>query len=123
MTVSTAQRDRLLQIRERSTNARQRRAAAQKAIDAARQANDPQAQLAAEVAMQQAVGELDVVRELEAVVLSQMAGVSGAAMVGGDSLFDDPQTVAMLEQLGHSTMPVGNLNLGPIAGRGDGGAM
>jgi hypothetical protein len=117
MTVSTAQRDRLEQIRQRATKARGQRANAQKAIEMARQSGDKDLLRAAEVAMQQAVGEVDTARDLEAVVLSQMAGISGAAMVGGESLFDDPHTVAMLEQLGHSTMPVGNQNLGPITGR------
>jgi len=37
----------------------------------------------------------------------------------GDSVFDDPTTVRMLEQLGTSKMPVGNLVLGPMASRAE----
>ncbi|HEX4034384.1 MAG TPA: phage major capsid protein [Solirubrobacteraceae bacterium] len=119
MTISTTQRDRLNQIRERANSARGRRAAAQKALDAAKAAQDPQAQHAAEVAYQHAVGEVDVARELEAVLLSQAAGVSSGAMFGTESFLDDPETVASLEQLAHSSMPIGQLNLGPLASRED----
>ena len=108
MTVSTAQRDRLNQIKERAKNARTARQAAQRAIDGAKQAGDHQAQLAAEVAFQQAVGELDLAQELESVVLSQMSGLSFAGMHGGESFFDDPDTLRSLEQLAHSSMPIGN---------------
>ena len=52
-------------------------------------------------------------------MLSQMAGTSGAATYGADSFLDDPETLRSLEQLAHSSMPVGNLVLGPIAGRDD----
>jgi hypothetical protein len=120
MTVTTAQYDRLKQVQERTKNARGKRQQAQQAIDAAKAAGDQQVQRAAEVAFLQAQGEVDLSTELESVVLSQMAGVSGVAMgLGGESFLDDPDTIRSLEQLAHSTMPVGNLNLGPIAGRDD----
>ena len=50
--------------------------------------------------------------ELERALLSQVAGVSGVGG-GGESFLDDPNTVRSLEQLANSSMPIGQLSLGP----------
>ena len=46
-------------------------------------------------------------------LLSSMAGINGNGHgLGGESFLDDPGTVAMLEQVAHSSQPIGSIMLG-----------
>ena len=116
MTVTAQHRDRLTEVRERTRAGRQHRAEAQKALEAAKKMDDPQAVQACEVALQQAFGEIEMAQGLENALLHQMAGV-GNGVVGQDSFLDDPAVIRELEQLADSSMPIGTLNLGPAMSR------
>ena len=112
MTVTTS-RDRLASIRERTHAARQARQRARTTLDAARAAGDQEAASIASLALDQANVELETSEALEKMVLSSMAGVNGNGHgLGGDSFLDDPNMVNTLEQLAHSSAPIGNLMLG-----------
>lgn len=117
MTVVTAQhRDRLDEAKRRTRAARERIAAARKAIDAAQRANESQARAAAEVAMQEALGEQAIAQELENTILHQIAGITNGTH---SSFLEDPATLRELESLASSRTPIGNLNLGPAMSRED----
>ena len=113
MTVFTADhRDRLRAARERKQKARQKMAAAREAMRIASEHQDPQASGHAEVALEQARGEESLAVELESALLHQLAGFSDAAGFGGESFLDNPEMVRALEQLAHSSTPIGRMPLG-----------
>lgn len=117
MTVVTAEaRDRLREVRQRTASARERMAAARKAVASAKTAGEPQAQAAAEVALEQARGELEIAQEVEALLIGQMSGINTYGL-DHESFLDDPETIRRLEQLGTSSMPIGNLVMGPVMSR------
>jgi len=117
MSVVTARsRDRLTQARERTRAARDQIRKAREGRDAAAKLDDRQAITACEVRLAAAEDELEMASELERALLAQVAGVSGVG-VGGDSFLDDPNIVRSLEQLANSSMPIGQLALGPAMGR------
>ena len=118
MTITAETRNRLKSIRERTSAARQRMSAAREAVNLAASASDPDARRAAEVALEMARGEVELATELESTLLSQMAGVSGATF-GQDNFLDDPDTIRMLEQYAHSSLPIGAVNLGPLMSAGE----
>jgi hypothetical protein len=113
--VTTESRRRLAEIRERTHDARKRQRAAEEAIALARKGGDQQAERSFQDALAAASQELGMATTLENRMLAQLAGVSGIGDV--DTIFDDPHALAQLEQLASSTMPVGNVNLGPILSR------
>jgi len=117
MPVTRNHRDRLAQIRERCHAARAARQRARTTLDAARAAHDDDAVAVAALAVEQAGVELETAEQLEAMLLSQMAGVNGTGF--GTSVFDDPATVETLQRLGSSSMPIGRLDLGPLSSRED----
>jgi HK97 family phage major capsid protein len=116
MSVTATQRDRLTQARERTRKARDEARRAREGRDLARRADDQQALVTTEVRLAQAQDEVEMASELERALLSQIAGVSGVG-VGGESFLDDPNVVRSLEQLATSSMPIGNLALGPAMSR------
>jgi hypothetical protein len=114
-TATANQRDRLKSIRERTHNARAARQRARTTLDAAKAVGDDQAASIASLALDTAQAELETSEALENMVLSSMAGVAvNGNGQGFGGVFDDPQTVGVLERLGSSTMPVGRLDLGPL---------
>lgn len=120
MTVTATHRDRLQSIRQRTHSARESRARARQQLDAARELHDLDAAAIAQLAYDQADVELQTSERLESALLSQMAGVNGNGTgFGGGSFLDDPSVVHSLEQLAHSSMPIGNLALGPLSSRED----
>ena len=114
MTVATVSaRDRLKTIRDRTHNARAAKARAQKQRDAAQQAGDLDAAAICELAYEQADTELETSERLENMLLSSMADVNGNGHgLGGESFLDNPATVQTLEQLAHSSAPIGSIMLG-----------
>ncbi|MFZ0377629.1 MAG: phage major capsid protein, partial [Solirubrobacteraceae bacterium] len=57
--------------------------------------------------------EIETSERLENMLLSSMAGINGNGHgLGGESFLDDPGTVAMLEQVAHSSQPIGSIMLG-----------
>ena len=115
--VTTNQRDRLTQARERHRTARAEVKRSREGVDLARKSGDSQALVTCEVRLAQALDEQEMAGELERVLLAQLAGVSGGVGPGGDSFLDDPNVVRSLEQLAHSSMPIGSLALGPAMSR------
>ena len=111
MTATADSRARLATIRERTRAARAARQRARQTLDAARAVNDEDAIAVAALAVEQASLELETAEQLENMLLSSMAGANGHGL-GGDTFLDDPGTVAMLEQIAHSSAPIGSLNLG-----------
>lgn len=107
---TVSQRDRLKSIRERTHAARQSRQRARTMLDAAKDAGDDQATAIASLALDQAQIECDTAEALENMVLSSMSGVNNGYVDHG--FLDDPNTVATLEQLAHSSAPIGNVMLG-----------
>jgi HK97 family phage major capsid protein len=116
MTVSATHRQRLSQIRERSQAARAARAHARKAVEAARAASDTDAAVIAEGSLQSAELELETSEALERMLLSQISGLDSGHHIGG-GIFEDPQTIQVLERLGTSSMPIGRVDLGPLCSR------
>ncbi len=114
--VTATQRDRLTQARERNRAARAEVKRAREGVDSAAKLDDKQAIATTQVRLAAAEDELEMASELERALLSQVAGVSGVGM-GGESFLDDPSVVRSLEQLAHSSMPIGQLALGPAMGR------
>lgn len=55
---------------------------------------------------------MEVAEQLELVLLSQISGLHSS--FGTQSVFDNPETVATLERLGDSSMPIGRMDLGPL---------
>ena len=114
--VTQRSRDRLAQARDRTKAAREQIRNARGGRDAAVKLDDRQAITACEVRLAAAEDELEMASELERALLAQAAGMSGVG-VGGESFLDDPNVVRSLEQLANSSMPVGNLALGPAMSR------
>lgn len=112
MTVTASSRDRLAQIRERTKAARAARRRAQEAVEAARGARDDHAEAVATQVLSQAQHDVQVAEQLEIALISQMAGIGSGS--GQSSFLNDPTTVSSLEQLASSSMPIGNLMLGPM---------
>jgi hypothetical protein len=110
----TTSRDRLGELRERARDARQRRATAQKALDAAERVGDDQAVVAVRGQLAVIQSEIERVTALESNALSQIAGVTTDAYTFGDNWLDDPETIRDLQALAHTTRPVGSMNLGQI---------
>lgn len=110
-------RQRLAEIRERTHAARGARQRARTMLDAAKAAGDDQAASIAALALDQAQIECDTAEALENMVLSSMAGVNGNGHRLGETVFEDPTTIATLERLGHSQMPIGKIDLGPLSSR------
>jgi HK97 family phage major capsid protein len=104
-------RARLAEIRERTKAARTQRQRAKTTLDAARGAGDDQAAAIATLALDAAAVELETAEQLESMLLSSMAGVTGVGL-GGETFLDNPQTVQTLEQLAHSSAPIGSVMLG-----------
>jgi Phage capsid family len=107
-----ATRDRLKSIRERTHNARQARARARTTLDAAQAAGDTEAAAIASLALDNASVELETAGALESMLLASMAGVNGHSFGGDEGFLDDPNTVSMMEQLAHSSAPIGSVMLG-----------
>jgi hypothetical protein len=99
------------EVRERNANARKARKRANDVLQAARSAQDGQAEAVAMLALDRAQQDVEVGEALERTLLSQMAGIGSSSGVG--TFLDDPSTVSTLEQLASSSMPIGNLMLGP----------
>jgi hypothetical protein len=58
--------------------------------------------------------------DLERQLLSQVAGVvAGGAAGSAESFLDDPNMVQTLEQLAHSSAPIGSMMLGPLCSASD----
>ena len=113
MSVVTARsRDRLNAARDRTRKAREELRRAKDGRDVARKLDDHQAVMTTEVRVAQAEDEVEMASELERVLLGQVAGVDGAGY-GGESFLDNPDTIRTLEQIAHSSQPIGNLMLGP----------
>jgi hypothetical protein len=102
----------LKQIRERTHAARSARSKARQLLEAAQAEGDTDAQAVASLAVEKASGEVEQAEGLEAMLLSQIAGVSDSGFGGG--FLDDPQMVRHLELLAHQSGPVGNVMLGPF---------
>jgi Phage capsid family len=117
--LTAANRDRLELIRERTRNARSRRQHARQQMDAARDVSDQDAQAVASLAFDEADHDLQIAERLESQLLAQMAGIDDHGAIGRDSFLFDPGVIAELEQLAHSSAPVGSVNLGSIMSRGD----
>ena len=111
--VTTHQRDRLTQARERHRTARAEVKRSREGVDLARKSGDSQALVTCEVRLAQAQDEQEMAGELERVLLAQLAGVSGGVGPGGDSFLDDPNVVRSLEQLANCSMPIGPARAGP----------
>jgi len=118
MTVSATHRSRLGVIRERTHTARSRRANARELLDAARAESDIDAQAVAQIAYDQADVELQTAERLESQLLSSISGMNGAGPFG-ESVFENPETLASLERLASSSMPIGRIDLGPMLSRDD----
>jgi HK97 family phage major capsid protein len=86
-------------------------AQARQVIEAA--GDDAQVRAAGERELGYARRDEQIAGELERTLLSQMAGMGGAAL-GSESFLDNPETVRQLEALAHSSSPVGSMNLGPL---------
>jgi hypothetical protein len=110
----THSRDRLQEVQARTSDARGKRAAAQKVIDAAIRVGDMDAEAAGRQALEVAHTELETARELERILLGQIAGVSIDAYTFGDNWLDQPETLRELQALAHGTRPIGNVNVGPL---------
>jgi capsid protein len=116
VTATATHRQRLEVIRQRTKNARSRRAHARQQLDAAHEAGDQDAQAVAQIAYDTADEDLQVAERLESQLLSSIAGLDGDGPV--ESIFDDPHTVETLQRLGRSTsFPVGTVDLGPLSSR------
>jgi HK97 family phage major capsid protein len=115
VTAMPQSRERLDVIRARLGEARDRRAAAQRAVDAAEQAGDNEARHAATVALQQSLGEIERDQELVNVLVSQIAGISGAGF-DSSSMFDDPRALQDLQAVVNASRPV-EQPLGPMMSR------
>jgi hypothetical protein len=111
MTATAAHRARLEGLRERTRSAREARNRARQTLDAARLAGDQEAQAVAQLSLDSAGEALEVSERLESMLLSSISGVDGHL---GESIFDSPEVVSSLERLGHSSMPVGRLDLGQL---------
>ena len=111
------QRDRLVQIRERTHDAREARARARKQLDLARGAEDHDAIAISQLAYDEADTNLTLAERLESQLLGQLAGVNGNSYGRGESIFNDPQTIQTLERLGNGSFPIGAVNLGPLSTR------
>ena len=108
---TTQDRQRLQTIRERTRTARAARQRARETLDAARAVHDEDAVAIATNALDSAAIEVETSERLENMLLGQMAGANGHGL-GGDTFLDDPGTVAMLEQIAHSSAPIGSVMLG-----------
>jgi hypothetical protein len=118
MTIATTNdRDRMQSIRERVRKAREQRSAAQRALETATKAGDADAQAAANAALATARGQVEIAVELESQLLTRMAGLAPAQY--SESFLEDPQALASLERLAHSTMPIGSMDLGPLVSASD----
>ena len=107
----TQYRERLDALRERRGAARERRNAAQKALDVARQTKDAQAEAIAQSSYDEAFGEEEIARELEAAVLRQMSGLS-TQRIGG-TLANNLEAQQALADIASSTAPLrGNVHVG-----------
>ena len=111
MTVIT-QRDRLKSIKERKESARAARGHARQVLEAAQAAGDTQAEGIAALALQRADTELETAQELHNMLLSAIDGNGNGHGRSGESFLDDPSTVTTLEQLAHSSAPIGSVMLG-----------
>jgi Phage capsid family len=114
MPATANHRQRLASLRERTRDARAQRARARETLDAARAVRDEDAEAVASLALDHAQVELETAERLEAMLLSSMAGVNGNSHGRGEDIFSDPQTIAALERLSSSSMPIGRLDLGPL---------
>jgi HK97 family phage major capsid protein len=74
---------------------------------------DAQVRAAATRSLEDARLDEQIASELEKTLLSQMAGMGGAAF-GTESFLDNPETIRQLEALAHSSSPIGSMNLGPL---------
>jgi HK97 family phage major capsid protein len=113
MPATASSRDRLTDIRTKLSDARDRRAGAQKAVDAALAANDTDAQHAANVALAQASGDVERMMELDAVVVSQLAGISRTSYTTETAL-DNPAVVSELQRIAVSSGRLGRMNVGEV---------
>ena len=111
------QRDRLVQIRDRTHDAREARARARKQLDLARGAEDHDAIAISQLAYDEADTNLTLAERLESQLLSQLAGVSLNGYGRGESIFNDPETIQTLERLGNGSFPIGAIDLGPLSTR------
>ena len=75
---TTAHRDRLQTIRQRTHSAREARARARQTLDAARAAGDVDAEAIASLALDAANVDVETAERLENMLLSSMAGVAMA---------------------------------------------
>ena len=107
--VTTNHRDRLADIRERTSGARKRMATAREALRLA--GDDAQVRQAAEAQLDAARNDEQMAMQLENSLLRQISGTSGMGPIG---FLDDPTTVSLLERLASSTMPMGQVPLGPL---------
>jgi HK97 family phage major capsid protein len=120
MTITATHRQRLEVIRERTRTARSRRQQARQRLDAAREAGDQDAQAVAQIGYDEADGELQIAERLESQLLSSMTGTNGNGhRPVGESVFEDPDTIASLERMATSRMPIGRVDLGPMVSRDD----
>ena len=123
MTVTaTSPRERLTNIRQETHEARTARARARTQLDAARDGGDLEAAAIAQLAFDNADERLQRAERLESMLLSSMAGIESNGYGGngfGDSVFNNPEAIGMLERLGSSQMPIGRLDLGPMHSRED----
>lgn len=117
MTPTATYRNRLAQARERKQDAMSRRKKARDMRETARAAGDAYALRLAESTLGNAELDYQVAQELENTLLSQMTGVGSAGISGTGSFLEDPETIRQLEALATSSLPIGNLMLGPIMDR------
>ncbi|MDX6532811.1 MAG: hypothetical protein QOF68_555 [Gaiellales bacterium] len=118
MTTAVHHRERLEDVRRRTADARDRIAKAKReravAIEAwdGRDPNSEPARRAhlATQALQEAERDLDFARDEESFVLQQVAGLSGT--MRQESFLSNPTALGQLEQLAHSSMPIGSVSLG-----------
>lgn len=117
MTITASGRQRLEEIRRRKASARDAMARARKAVEAATAGQDVGVRAAAEVALENARGELLLATELESTVVAQVSGITTDHFSQGP--FDDPDTIHTLERMAGSSMPIGRVDLGQLMSRED----
>jgi hypothetical protein len=82
-------------------------------LQAAEASGDGEMSAVARLSVQRASDEVELADELQNRLLGHAAGVQNG-FGHPESVFDDPGTVASLQRLAHSSLPVGSVDLGPI---------
>jgi Phage capsid family len=111
-TFTREDRERLDGIRDRKRETQERINACREAVRIAESHGDADAADLAGRALQEAIGAHSMAVELDNSMVRQISGIGDYGTA--ESCFDDPTVVRTLAQLAHSTMPIGNLLLGPV---------